>query len=159
MRMGGDGGAHWGAVWARLSSCPWDSPGQIGTSALLCRGPGPVAETLLHPQEHLSLNRDLRAAMMSLLHSQEGSTLGRKHAAQPQHCQNTFILCPDHPSGSVSPLQHRCTRAVHMGQAQRVAFGAGGVWLSFWVLSAGPELQKQSFCRGLRGCSEDVFAG
>lgn len=98
-----------------LSGPGWASPDQI-----------PTWETFPCPQEHLSCNGDVWAATMSLLHSQ-----GRKHTAQPQHCQNTFILCPDHPLGSVSLLQHPRTRVVHMGQAQRVAFGAGGVQFCF----------------------------
>ncbi|XP_069655612.1 kynurenine formamidase isoform X2 [Haliaeetus albicilla] len=101
----------------------------------------------------------LWAAMMSLLRSQERSTLGRKHPAQPQDCQNRFILCPDHPLGPVSLLQHPCTRVVHMGHVQCVAFGTGDVWLCFWVLSAGPELEEQSFCRGLEGALRTHFLG
>lgn len=97
--------------------------------------------------------------MMSLLRSQERSTLGRKHPAQPQDCQNRFILCPDHPLGPVSLLQHPCTRVVHMGHVQSVAFGMGDVWLCFWVLSAGPKLQEQSFCRGLEGALRTHLLG
>lgn len=61
--------------------------------------------------------------MMSLLHSQKSCTLGSKHPVQPQRCQNMFISCPDHPSGSASPLQHPHTYAVHVSQAQHVALG------------------------------------